>query len=40
VLWLVYGLIIDNIPIIASNVVTLALNLGNLVRMVKCRKRP
>lgn len=40
VLWLVYGLIIDNIPIIASNVVTLALNLVNLVQMVKYRKRP
>jgi MtN3 and saliva related transmembrane protein len=40
VLWLIYGLIIDNIPIIASNVVTLALNLVNLVQMVKYRKRP
>jgi len=40
VLWLIYGLMINNIPIIASNVVTLALNLVNLVQMVKYRKRP
>jgi MtN3 and saliva related transmembrane protein len=39
VLWLVYGLIIGNLPIIVSNTVTLALNAVNLVQMVKYRKR-
>jgi MtN3 and saliva related transmembrane protein len=39
-LWLVYGIIIRNVPIIVSNVVTLALNVANLVQMVKYRQRP
>jgi MtN3 and saliva related transmembrane protein len=39
VLWLVYGLIIGNLPIIVSNIVTLALNAVNLIQMVKYRKR-
>lgn len=39
VLWLIYGLIIGNLPIIVSNTVTLALNAVNLVQMVKYRKR-
>lgn len=39
VLWLVYGLIIGNLPIIVSNTVTLALNAVNLVQMVKYRRR-
>jgi MtN3 and saliva related transmembrane protein len=34
VLWLVYGALIDNIPIIVSNVVTLALYLANLTQMM------
>jgi MtN3 and saliva related transmembrane protein len=34
VLWLVYGALIENLPIIVSNVVTLALNVANLVQMV------
>lgn len=38
-LWLVYGIIIGNVPIIVSNVVTLALNIANLVQMVKYRRR-
>lgn len=40
VLWLAYGIIIGNLPIIVSNVLTLALNAVNLVQMVKYRKRP
>jgi MtN3 and saliva related transmembrane protein len=39
VLWLAYGLIIGNLPIIVSNIVTLALNAVNLIQMVKYRKR-
>ena len=39
VLWLSYGLLIGNLPIIVSNTVTLALNAINLVQMVKYRKR-
>ena len=39
VLWLVYGLIIGNLPIIVSNIVTLALNAVNLIQMVTYRKR-
>jgi len=39
-LWLVYGIIIGNLPIIVSNLVTLALNIANLVQMVKYRRRP
>jgi MtN3 and saliva related transmembrane protein len=38
-LWLVYGLIIDNLPIIVSNSVTLVLNAINLAQIVKYRKR-
>ena len=34
VLWLVYGGLIENIPIIVSNSVTLALNIANLIQMV------
>ena len=40
VLWLSYGLLIGNLPIIVSNTVTLVLNAVNLVQMVKYRKRP
>ena len=40
VLWLSYGLLIGNLPIIVSNTVTLVLNGVNLVQMVKYRKRP
>jgi MtN3 and saliva related transmembrane protein len=39
VLWLSYGLLIGNLPIIVSNTVTLVLNAVNLVQMVKYRKR-
>lgn len=38
-LWLAYGVMIDNLPIILSNAVTLALNAVNLVQMVTYRKR-
>lgn len=38
-LWLAYGIVIGNLPIILSNVVTLALNAVNLLQMVKYRKR-
>ena len=40
VLWLVYGGLIENVPIIVSNTVTLALNIANLVQMVWYRSRP
>jgi MtN3 and saliva related transmembrane protein len=40
VLWLSYGLLIGNLPIIVSNTVTLVLNAVNLVQMVKYRKQP
>ena len=39
VMWLVYGLMIGNVPIIVSNVVTLVLNIANLTQMVIYRKR-
>ena len=39
VLWLAYGIIIGNLPIIVSNTITLALNAVNLAQMVKYRKR-
>jgi uncharacterized protein with PQ loop repeat len=39
VLWLVYGGLIENVPIIVSNTVTLALNIANLVQMVWYRSR-
>ena len=38
-IWLVYGLIIQNVPIIVSNAVTLALNIANLVQMLRYRKK-
>lgn len=38
-LWLAYGIVIGNLPIIVSNAVTLALNAVNLAQMVKYRKR-
>jgi MtN3 and saliva related transmembrane protein len=38
-LWLVYGLIIQNLPIIVANGVTLALNVANLGQMVRYRPR-
>jgi MtN3 and saliva related transmembrane protein len=34
VLWLVYGGLIQNVPIIVSNVVTLVLNVANLSQML------
>ncbi|HXE79782.1 MAG TPA: SemiSWEET transporter [Vicinamibacterales bacterium] len=37
-LWLIYGVLIRNVPIIVSNVVTLALNLMNLGQMVRYRR--
>ena len=40
ILWLTYGIIIGNVPIIVANVITLALNAVNLIQMVKYRKRP
>jgi MtN3 and saliva related transmembrane protein len=38
VLWLVYGLLIDNAPIIVSNTITLTLNVANLGQMVWYRR--
>jgi len=38
VLWLIYGALIRNLPIVLSNVVTLALNLMNLSQMVRYRR--
>lgn len=38
VLWLIYGALIRNVPIVVSNVVTLALNLMNLSQMVRYRR--
>lgn len=38
-LWLIYGVIVDDIPIIVANAVTLALNAVNLIQMVKYRRR-
>lgn len=40
VLWLVYGLIIDNLPIIVANVLTLGVNLINLGQMLWYRRHP
>jgi MtN3 and saliva related transmembrane protein len=37
-LWLIYGALIRNLPIILSNIVTLALNLMNLSQMVRYRR--
>jgi MtN3 and saliva related transmembrane protein len=37
-LWLIYGALIRNLPIIVSNIVTLALNLMNLTQMVRYRR--
>lgn len=39
VLWLVYGAIIGNLPIIVSNVITLVLNVANLAQMIWYRRR-
>jgi MtN3 and saliva related transmembrane protein len=39
-LWLTYGVLIDNWPIILSNLITLILNVANLVQMVWYRKIP
>jgi MtN3 and saliva related transmembrane protein len=38
-LWLVYGLLIWSAPIIASNAVTLIINLANLGQMIWYRRR-
>lgn len=39
VLWLVYGAMIGNLPIIVSNVITLVLNVANLAQMIWYRRR-
>ena len=39
-LWLVYGVLTDDVPIMASNAVTFALLGVNLVQMVRYRPRP
>ena len=39
VVWLIYGVLIGNLPIIVSNVVTLGLNVLNLVQMVLYSRR-
>lgn len=38
-LWLMYGLLIGNVPIIVSNVITLALQVANLSQMAWYRGR-
>lgn len=38
VLWLVYGVMIGNAPIVVSNVVTLTLNVANLGQMLYYRR--
>jgi MtN3 and saliva related transmembrane protein len=38
VLWLVYGVMIGNAPIVFSNVVTLTLNVANLGQMLYYRR--
>jgi MtN3 and saliva related transmembrane protein len=38
-LWLTYGIVTRDLPIIVANVVTLVLNIANLVQMVKYRRR-
>jgi MtN3 and saliva related transmembrane protein len=38
-MWLTYGLLIGNAPIIFSNVITLLLNLANLAQMIWYRRR-
>jgi MtN3 and saliva related transmembrane protein len=40
ILWLVYGLAINNLPIIVANVLTLGVNLINLGQMVWYRRHP
>ena len=40
VLWLAYGLLIGDLPIIVANVVTLALVLSILVHIVRFGRRP
>lgn len=39
VLWLIYGILIGNLPIIVSNVVTFVLTAANLVQMTVYRKK-
>jgi len=39
VLWLIYGILIGNLPIIVSNIITLVLNVANLAQMVWYRRR-
>ena len=39
-LWLIYGILIGNLPIIASNMVTLLLCGANLAQMIWFRIRP
>ena len=39
VLWLIYGSLIHNLPIIVSNVITLVLNVANLTQMIWYRRR-
>lgn len=39
VLWLAYGLVIGDVPLIVANVVTLLLTLANLAQMVWYRDR-
>jgi MtN3 and saliva related transmembrane protein len=38
VLWLIYGFMIDNAPIVVSNIMTVTLNVANLVQMVWYRR--
>jgi len=40
VLWLAYGVLTLDVPIIVANTITLVLNALNLVQMVRYRKRP
>lgn len=40
ILWLAYGVLTRDVPIIVANVITLALNAVNLLQMVWYRKRP
>jgi MtN3 and saliva related transmembrane protein len=39
IVWLIYGIMIGNLPIIFSNVTTLLLNVINLTQMVIYRRR-
>ena len=40
VLWLTYGLMINDVPIIIANVVTLSLQCSVLVMIIRQRRRP